>query len=113
MTNNRKPLKLTEQNFQDQVLQRIDPILVDFWADWCGPCHMIAPVIEELAETFADEVTVAKLNVDEYPEVARRYGIQSLPTLLFFKDGQVQDQLVGAASKGVISTKLQTLIDGQ
>ena len=113
MTNNRKPLKLTEQNFQDQVLQRIDPILVDFWADWCGPCHMIAPVIEELAETFADEVTVAKLNVDEYPEVARRYGIQSLPTLLFFKDGQVRDQLVGAASKGVISTKLQTLIDGQ
>ena len=110
MADHKTYLTLTDQNFQHDVLENTKPVLVDFWADWCGPCHMIAPVIEDLAVTFAEQLTVGKLNVDHHPETAHRYGIRSLPTLLFFKDGQVWEQLIGARPKSDITAKLQALL---
>jgi thioredoxin 1 len=97
-------LTLTDTTFQDQVLHNPQPVLVDFWAPWCGPCHVMAPVIEELATAFAERVTVGKVNVDDYPSLAATYGIRSIPTLLVFKDGEVVDRAVGVVPK-------QTLID--
>jgi thioredoxin 1 len=97
-------LTLTDTTFQDQVLHNPQPVLVDFWAPWCGPCHVMAPVIEELAAAFAERVTVGKVNVDDYPSLAAAYGIRSIPTLLVFKDGEVVDRAVGVVPK-------QTLID--
>jgi thioredoxin 1 len=97
-------LTLADTTFQDQVLHNPQPVLVDFWAPWCGPCHVMAPVIEELATAFAERVTVGKVNVDDYPSLAATYGIRSIPTLLVFKDGEVVDRAVGVVPK-------QTLID--
>ncbi len=90
------PLTLTDANFQQVVLNSDIPVLVDFWAQWCGPCHMIAPTVEALAKEFAGRLLVGKLNVDENPRTASRYGIMSIPTLLIFKNGRVVDQIVGA-----------------
>ena len=83
---------LTAANFHSVVLENPQPVLVDFWADWCKPCHAMAPVIEELARDFAGYATVGKLNVDEFPALAQKYGIRSIPTVLVFKDGEVVDQ---------------------
>ena len=82
----------TESGFQHDVLDNTQPVLVDFWADWCGPCHVMAPVIDELATEFTGQVTVGKVNVDDEPSLAQQYGIRSIPTLLVFKDGQLVDQ---------------------
>jgi thioredoxin 1 len=89
------------------VLQSDKPVLVDFWAEWCGPCRMIAPVIDELAAEYEGKAKIAKLNVDENQQVSMRYGIRSIPTLLIFKNGQVVDQIIGAVPKGVIENKLK------
>jgi thioredoxin 1 len=91
-----RPVHLTDATFDSWVLQAQTPVLVDFWAQWCGPCHRIAPAVEELAREFSGRLLVGKLNVDENPRVASRYGIMSIPTLLVFKHGQVVDQIVGA-----------------
>ncbi len=101
---------LTKDNFESEVLKSDLPVLVDFWADWCAPCHRIAPVIEELAHEFDGTATIAKLNVDEEPELARRYGIRSIPSLLFFRSGQAVDQIAGVQPKRVISEKLAELV---
>jgi thioredoxin 1 len=90
---------LTEENFSDQVLKSATPILVDFWAEWCGPCKMIAPVLDELAAEYDGKVKIGKVNIDEHQQIAINYGINSIPTLLFFKNGQVADQVVGMRSK--------------
>jgi thioredoxin 1 len=90
---------LTEENFSDQVLKSSTPILVDFWAEWCGPCKMIAPVLDELAAEYDGKVKIGKVNIDEHQQIAINYGINSIPTLLFFKNGQVADQVVGMRSK--------------
>ena len=103
-------LTLTGHNFQHAVLESTKPVLVDFWADWCGPCHMIAPVIEYLAVTYGGQLIVGKLNVDDNPQTAHRYGIRSLPTLLFFKDGQVREQIIGARPRRDIVAALDALL---
>ena len=101
---------LTDQNFEEEVLNSDVPVLVDFWATWCGPCRIIAPVIIELAEEFKGRAKVAKLDVDHNPATAQNYGVRSIPTLLFFKDGVVVDQLIGAAPKRELTGKLDTLV---
>jgi thioredoxin 1 len=105
-----KYVTATEQNFKSEVLESKQPVLVDFWAEWCGPCRLIAPSIEELATEFHGKAKVVKVNVDEEPMLAAEYGVRSIPTLLFFRDGKVVEQLVGAAPKGALADKLKGLI---
>jgi thioredoxin 1 len=100
----------TDQNFKVEVLESGQPVLVDFWAEWCGPCRMIAPAVEELAREFEGRAKIVKVNVDEQQELAMQYGIRSIPTLLFFQAGKVVDQIVGAAPKNTLSSKLTNLV---
>ncbi len=95
-------VEISEENFEEQVLGSDQPVLVDFWAEWCGPCHIVAPVIEEVAAEYKDKIVVGKLNVDHNPGVAAKYGIRGIPTMLLFKDGQVNNQIVGAVPKAHI-----------
>jgi len=95
-------VELTSENFDAEVLQSDVPVLVDFWAVWCAPCRMIAPLVEELAETYSGSVKVAKLNVDENGDIAFRYNVRGIPALLIFDDGEVRDQMVGASSRDSI-----------
>jgi thioredoxin 1 len=104
-----KALELNDSNF-DQTINSDKPVLVDFWAEWCGPCKMIGPVVEELAGEYEGKAVVAKLNVDENPQVTARFGVRSIPTLLVFKNGQVVDKQVGAVPKSVLSQKLQAQV---
>lgn len=103
-------IQLTNQNFDAEVLQATQPVIVDFYADWCGPCKMIAPALEEIAQEQTGRVKVAKVNVDEQSELAQRYNIQSLPTLLYFQNGEVVNQLIGATSKKNILGKLNSAV---
>ena len=103
-------ITLTEQNFQTEVVQTPQPVLVDFWADWCRPCHALAPAIEELAADFLGKAKVGKLDVDVNPGLAAQYAIRSIPTLLFFKDGRVVDRMVGVVRKQGLAGKLNALV---
>src|ERR1041385_1525017 len=94
-----KIVNLTQDNFTSEVLQSGPPVLVDFWAEWCGPCKMIAPVLDELATEYDGKVRIGKVNIDEHPTLAAEYGVRAIPTLLMFKGGQVSEQMVGARSK--------------
>jgi thioredoxin 1 len=98
---------VTDQTFEQEVLKANQPVLVDFWAAWCGPCRMIAPTVEALATEYAGKAKVAKVNVDENQSTPSQYNIRGIPTLLLFKDGQVKEQLVGAASRDVIENLLK------
>jgi thioredoxin 1 len=100
-------LTFTDENFEAEVLKSTKPVLVDFWAEWCGPCRIMAPAVEAIAHEFADRVKVGKLNVDDSPSVTARYQIRGIPTLLVFKDGEVRDQYVGATSKDTIIKMLE------
>jgi thioredoxin 1 len=97
----------TDGNFEPQILKSDIPAMVDFWAPWCGPCQVIAPVIEELAKEYAGRVKIAKMNVDENPATPSRYGIRGIPTVILFKDGQVFDQIVGAVSKSKVEDMIK------
>ncbi len=99
-------ITLTQENFAKEVLQSPTPVVVDFWAEWCGPCKMLAPILNELAEEYNGRVRIGKVNIDEHQELATQYGIQSIPTLLLFRQGQVTDQMVGLRSKRELKTKL-------
>lgn len=100
----------TDANFEQEVLKADKAVLVDFWAEWCAPCRMMTPTVEAIAEQYSGRASVGKLNVDDSPSVASRYNIRGIPTLLLFKDGQVQEQVVGATSKDVILKMLEKYV---
>lgn len=100
----------TDQNFQTQVLKSDKPVLVDFWAVWCGPCRMVSPIVEELAEEYKEKMLVGKLNVDENPEISGKYQIMSIPTLAFFKNGELVKTLIGALPKDQIKKAIDEVL---
>ena len=104
------PINVTDSDFEDQVVNADTPVLVDFWADWCAPCKMIAPIVEELADEFDGKVKFTKLDVDSNPKSAMTYGIRGIPTLLIFKGGQPVDQIVGAVPKKALKSKIEAAI---
>ncbi len=99
-------IELTDSNFEALALKSDKPVMVDFWAEWCGPCRMVGPVVEELAKEYDGRVVIGKVNVDNNPQVAMKYGIRSIPTILFLKNGEVVDRSVGAVPKAALATKL-------
>ncbi|MCX7032175.1 MAG: thioredoxin [Spirochaetes bacterium] len=103
-------MTVTTGTFEAEVVKSAIPVVADFWAEWCGPCRMIAPVLKELAKDYKDKLKVAKINVDEEPDLASRYGIQSIPTLLFFKGGQLVKQQIGAVPRPVLEKIVKELV---
>lgn len=103
-------LVLTQENFAQEVLQSPSPVLVDFWAEWCGPCKMIAPILDELADEYEGRVRIGKVNIDEQQGIAAEYGIRAIPTLLLFDKGQVADQIVGLRSKRDLKASFDRLV---
>ena len=102
-------VKITEDSFEASVLKSTLPVLVDFWAEWCPPCKMIGPVMEELAGEYDGTAVIAKVNVDENPGLAQQYSVRSIPTILFFKDGEIKDQVIGALPKDQFKARLDSL----
>ena len=102
--------ELTSENFSTEVIESDTPVLVDFWAEWCGPCRVIAPVVDEIATEYSQKVKVGKLNVDNHNQVASQYGVRSIPALLIFKNGAVANQIVGAVPKNKITEILDSVI---
>ncbi len=103
-------IELTDKNFEEKVLKSDKPVLVDFWAEWCGPCRTVAPIVSELADDYEGKAVVGKIDVDSNPKIATDYGIRNIPTILFFKDGEVVDKQVGAVPKSVLASKIKNLL---
>lgn len=102
-----KPAQVTDASFKEEVLESSVPVLVDFWAPWCGPCRMVAPVVDEIADQYESQIKVVKLNTDDNPSIASQYGIRSIPTLMIFKGGQRVDMVVGAVPKTTLANTLE------
>jgi thioredoxin 1 len=105
-----KPITITDDNFDAEVAKSDKPVLIDFWATWCGPCRMIAPIVEELAVEYEGRVKIGKVDVDENQQTAIKFGVRSIPTLLIFKDGKLQETIIGAVPKSQIIAKLNTAL---
>ncbi len=103
-------IEVTDDSFNTEVKQAAGPVLVDFWAEWCGPCKMIAPALEEIAQEFEGQITVAKLNIDENPQVPSEFGVRGIPTLILFKDGEVAATKIGALPKGQLKEWVTSVI---
>lgn len=101
-------LEITDANFEELVLKSSKPVLVDFWAEWCGPCRMVGPVVEELSKDYEGKAVVGKVNVDNNSGISAKYGIRNIPTILFFKNGEVVEKHVGVAAKNILADKLNT-----
>jgi thioredoxin 1 len=104
-----KTIAINETTFETEVLQSDKPTLVDLWAPWCGPCRLIAPLVDEIAEENGERFKIAKLNIDDNPQIAQRFDVRSIPTLLFFKDGELRDQVVGTVPKSTLLARLEAL----
>ena len=107
-----EPVEVNESNWDDAVLNSDVPVMVDFWAEWCGPCKMIAPSVHEMAVEYDGKLSVGKLDVDSNPNIAMKYGVRSIPALIFFKDGKPVDQIIGAVPKGVLKKKVDAVLTG-
>ena len=105
-----KPITITDDNFEVEVAKSDKPVLIDFWATWCGPCRMIAPIVEELAVEYDGKVKIGKVDVDENQQIAIKFGVRSIPTILIFKDGKLKDTIIGAVPKNQIVNKLNAAI---
>ena len=103
-------LEVNDSNFEQIVLKADKPVIVDFWAEWCGPCRMVAPIVKEIGQDFEGRVVVAKLDVDNNPEVSNKFGIRNIPTILFFKNGEIVDKQVGAVPKNVLVAKVEAIL---
>ena len=103
-------IELTDANFEEVVLKSDKPVLVDFWAEWCGPCRMVGPIVEELSGDYEGRAVVGKVDVDNNPSISMQFGIRNIPTILFFKNGQVADKQVGAVPKNTLSAKIDALL---
>ncbi len=101
-------VEFTQANFEEMALKSDKPVLIDFWAEWCGPCRMVGPVVEEIAKEYDGKAVIGKVNVDENPEISMKYGIRNIPTILFLKNGEVVDKSVGAVPKNVLTEKLDS-----
>ncbi|MCD6317626.1 thioredoxin [Candidatus Aerophobetes bacterium] len=102
---------LNESNWEEEVIKSDIPVMIDFWAAWCAPCLIISPVVEEISNEYGDKIKVGKLNVDENPSIAGRYSIMGIPTILFFKDGNIVDQVVGAVPKRILEEKVKKILN--
>jgi thioredoxin 1 len=103
-------IEVTDANFEELVLNSDKPVLVDFWAEWCGPCRMVAPVVKELSEEYQGKAVLAKMDVDSNPGTSVKFGIRNIPTILFFKNGEIVDKQVGAVPKAILASKLDAIL---